>query len=60
MRLLLATLLFTLTLSAQSFTERTILGVWQISSVKTNGFKMCKIEEMPTPTYQRSIEDYKF
>ena len=154
MRLLLATLLFTLTLSAQSFSERTILGVWQISSVKTNGFisfgkeigkerretwtlifnregrlkvqetgtvynyeivggklkiyetrvgyngwetkrknlydlmqidgryegcyvvktkvkkitgikkkdgfKMCKVEEMPTPTYQRGIEDYKF
>ncbi len=27
---------------------------------KKNGFKMCKIEEMPTPTYQRGIEDYKF
>ena len=27
---------------------------------KKEGFKMCKIEEMPTPTYQRGIEDYKF
>ena len=27
---------------------------------KKQGFKMCKIEEMPTPTYQRGIEDYKF
>ena len=27
---------------------------------KKKGIKMCKIEEMPRPTYQRGIEDYKF
>jgi len=27
---------------------------------KKDGFKMCKLEEMPVPTYQRGIEDYKF
>ena len=27
---------------------------------KKEGFKMCKIEEMPKPTYQRGIEDDKF
>ncbi len=154
MRFLLITLLLSLTLQAQSFSQRSILGVWQISSPKANGFvsfgkdigrerreawtlifnregrlkvqetgsvynyeivggklkiymtrvgyngyitkrknqydlmqitgryegcfivktvvkkitgikkkdgmKMCKLEEMPTPTYQRGIEDYKF
>jgi len=154
MKILLMALLFSISVYAQSFSERTILGVWEISSVKTNGFisfgteigkerrevwtlmfnrhgrlkvqetgkvynfeviggklkiyetkvykngykikrknrydlmqitgrlegcyvvkttvkkltgikkkegfKMCKVEEMPTPTYQRSIEDYKF
>jgi len=154
MRLLLIALFLTLTLQAESFSSRTILGVWQISSLSPNGFiyfgkdigkerreswtlmfnregrlkvqetgsiynyevvsgklkiymtrvgynghiskrknqydlmeitshfegcplvkvkikkitgvkrkegfKMCKVEEMPTPTYQRGIEDYKF
>jgi len=154
MRFLLMSLLLTLTLQAQSFTQRSILGVWYISSAKANGFisfgkdlgrtrgqvwtllfnregrlkvqetgtvyhyeitggslkiymsrvgyngyvtkrknqydliqitgkyegcalvktvvkkingvkkkegfKMCKIEEIPTPTYQRNINDYRF
>ena len=154
MRFILVSLVFTISLYAQSFTQRAILGVWQISSPKANGFiafgkdigrerreawtlifnregrlkvqetgaiynyevvrgklkiyttrvgyngyitkrknqydlmkiagrfegclivktevkkipglkkkegfKMCKLEEMPTPTYQRGIEDYKF
>ena len=27
---------------------------------KKEGIKMCKIENMPIPTYQRDIQDYKF
>jgi len=154
MRFIFITLLLTLSLQAQNFSQRTILGIWQISSVNANGFiyfgkdlgherrevwtlifnrggllkventgtiynyeivggklkiymtrvgyngyiskrknqydlmeitdrfegchlvkttikkingvkrkegfKMCKIEDMPTPTYQRDLEDYRF
>ena len=38
MRLLLIALFLALTLQAESFSSRTILGVWQISSLSPNGF----------------------
>ena len=38
MRFLLMSLLLISTLQAQSFSQRSMLGVWKISSVKANGF----------------------
>ena len=38
MKLLITTLLLTLSLNAQSFSQRSIEGIWEISSVRSNGF----------------------